>query len=100
LPIHDSSAAHGKRVGAAIAAHRLRSPLIAAAANARAGLAKALGNLFGIEAKARTATPAEAACAEFVGVVIDPAATDAPPPRDLLGGEEPALRSSWLAGRQ
>lgn len=100
MPIHDSSAARRKRVGSAIATHRLRSPLIAAGLAPRARLAEALSDLFGIEAKTWAAPSAKAARAELVGVVIDPAPPDAPPPRDLLGGEEPAPRSSRLAGAE
>jgi hypothetical protein len=80
--------------------HRRRSPLIAAALAPRARLAEAVGHLVGIEAKAGTATRAEAARAEVVSVVIDPAAADAPPLRDLLGGEELSARSRRLARRQ
>lgn len=95
MPSDHSSAAHGKRVRYAIAAHRLRSLLIAAA-----GIAQPFGHLVGIEAKAWAPAAAEAACAELVGVVIDPAAADAPPPRYLLGGEELRSGSRRLAGRQ
>jgi hypothetical protein len=66
----------------------------------RARLAEPFGHLVGIEAKARPATAAEPAGAELVGVVIDPAATNAPPPRDLLGGDELGARSLRLARRQ
>jgi hypothetical protein len=88
LPTDDSSAPHRKRARSAIAAHRRRSLLISPGPGLPAGLAKAFGHLVGIEAKARSATATEAACAQLVGVVIDPAPTDAPPPRDLLGGDE------------
>lgn len=81
-----SSAAHGKRVRRAIGAHRLRSPLIALAAR-RARLAEPPGHLVGIEAKARAAAAAEAVRPQLVGVVVDPPPADAPPVRDLLGGE-------------
>jgi hypothetical protein len=100
LPTDHSSAAHGKRVRSAIAAHRRRSPRIAAGSDPRARLAEALGYLVGIEAKARSATPAEPVGAELVGVVIDPAAADAPPPRNLLGGDELGARSLRLARGQ
>jgi hypothetical protein len=97
LPTDHSSAAHGKRVGSAIAAHRRRSPLIGADFTRRARLAEALGHLVGIEAKARPATPTEPVGAKLIGVVIDPAAADAPPSRNLLGGDELGARSLWLA---
>jgi hypothetical protein len=88
LPTDDSSAPRGKRVRSAIAAHRRRSPLIGPAPVLPTGLAKAFGYLVGIEAKARSTAAAEAARAQLVSVVVNPAASDAPPPRNLLGGDE------------
>lgn len=50
--------------------------------------AKALGDLLGVEAKARPGTGAKAPCPELVGVVVDPAPAEAPPLRDLRGAEQ------------
>jgi hypothetical protein len=100
LPTDDSSAPRGKRVRSAIAAHRRRSPLIGPGPVLPAGLAKAFGNLVRIEAKARPAAPAKAARAQLVSVVINPATSDAPPPRDLLGGDELGAGSRLLPRRQ
>ena len=100
MPTDDSSAPRGKRVSSAIAAHRHRSPLIGPAPGLPAGLAKAFGHLVGIEAKARSAAAAEAARTQLIGVVIDPAAPDAPPLRDLLGGDELGAGPRLLPRRQ
>jgi hypothetical protein len=100
LPADDSSAPHRKRARSAIAAHRRRSPLIGYGPILPAGLAKTFGHLVGIEAKAWSAAATEAACAQLVGVVIDPATTDAPPPRDLLGSDELGAGPRLLSRRQ
>jgi hypothetical protein len=100
LPTDHSSAPHGKRVGSAIAAHRRRSPLITTGPAPRARLAEPFGHLVGIEAKTRAPAAAEAARPELVSVVIDPAAADAPRPRDLLGRDELGARLRRLARRQ
>jgi hypothetical protein len=100
LPTDDSSAPRRKRARSAIAAHRRRSALIGPGPVLPAGLAEAFGHLVGIEAKARPAAPAEAARTQLVGVVVDPAASDAPPPRDLLGGDELGAGSRLLPQRQ
>jgi hypothetical protein len=99
LPTDDSSAPHRKRARSAIAAHRLRSPLIVPGPGLPARLAEALGDLVGIEAEARSTAAAEPARTQLVGVVIDPAAADPPPPRHLLGGEKLPARSRRLPAR-
>jgi hypothetical protein len=100
LPTHDSSAPRRKRARFAIAAHRHRSPLIDPRPALPTGLTEAFGHLVGIEAKARAAAAAEAARTQLVGVVIDPAASDAPPPRDLLGGDELGAGPRLLPSRR
>ncbi|HSR94761.1 MAG TPA: hypothetical protein VLK56_07835 [Solirubrobacterales bacterium] len=97
MPSDHSSGAPGKRVRRAIAAHRLRSPRIAIPIARPGRLTEPLSDLVGIEAKAWATAAAEAARAELVGVVIDPAAANAPPLCDLLGGDELGARPRRLA---
>jgi len=51
------------------------------------GRPKAFGNLLGIEAKAGAPARSETPGAQLLGVVVDPAPADAPPPGYLLGGD-------------
>lgn len=84
-----------KRVGRAIPAHRLPPPRIVVCR-----LAEPFGHLVWVESKPWSVATAETAHAELLGVVVDPAAADAPPPRDLLGGYELGAGSRGLAGCQ
>lgn len=94
-----SSAGRGKRAGSAIAGIRPQSPRIGAAGTAAIGGPEAFGDLVRIEPKAGPPARTEAAGTQLVGVVIDPAPADPPPPGYLLGGDAlappgAALRSS------